>query len=288
MAPFLSSWAGPYALIATLNIGICLFASGPVRPFFPVPTRAWWNMGIAALSSVVFIILPFLLAGTTLGALINMTVLQHIGRVKNWYFPTRFDALTLALTATSAILCTAFWWRRRSGEMVSLPQSNFGKDAPIVLRILLVAAAALPLRRGADFLFLYCTPFLWVFLLNGRPGVRHSRVVMAFIAAFTFLYAFPVAGAQVGFSSVPFAVIAIVVFQDACVGLLHSLPVRQVPKIQAWFRPLAFALVAGLLAVSTRRAYKEYTTNVALEMPGAEKSASPPRSETPITGLQEM
>jgi len=101
---------------------------------------------------------------------------------------------------------------------------------------------------------------------------------MAFIAAFTFLYAYPVAGSQVWFSSVPFAVIGIVLVRDACTGLLHDLPARAVPKIQAWFRPLAFTLIAAFLAVLVRSAYKKYTTNVALEMPGAARIRVVPES----------
>lgn len=270
MAPFITSWAGQYALIATLNIGLCLFASGPVRPFFHIPARAWQTAGIVTLSSLVFIILPFLLTGTTLSALIDATLLQHIGVVKNWYIPTKFDAGTLALTAVSAIAFIVFRFREGSSERASLLQSNFGKYISIALRMLLIGAIVVGLWQGIIFLY-FTTPFLGVFLLSGRREMQHSRVVIALIAAFTFLYAFPVAGAQVDFSSVPFAVIAIVLLQDAYEGVLSVMPARGVPRIRMWFEPFAFALIAVCLSLLAGLSYKRYTANVALQMPGAEK-----------------
>ncbi len=129
-----------------------------------------------------------------------------------------------------------------------------------------------PVDQGCHYyIFMYVPPFLWLVLV--RPpdetssDVSAGRFALCIIAAFTYLYAYPVAGDQFIFAIVPTSIVSILLLRDGTQGLAKLL-FAKMPKWKAVRMAPAMHLCSSLhcsfarLVVHTERtqtAYPWYT-----------------------------
>jgi hypothetical protein len=301
MSPlFMFSWARNYALVAMASIGAALLIAHAMGPLSEIPVPIWRWAALSFTACAALIILPFYIHGTTLTALFQMTVLQHVGAARNWYHSLHISWINLLAVATS-LAAAGIAYRRMPGilsgdlaagihapvfpgkagpsvmaRMRSLTASIRVDDCLLALKALAGLTCIFQLAGGrlADVLFKYCVPFAWLVLVPTRHAAveetRVGRTALCFLAVFVFLYAYPVAGAQVFFANVPAGVLAVVLLRDATLGIADSAPGAFFPpRLVRAGRLAGAALIAALFSVQLLGAYRSYEKDVSLEMPGA-------------------
>jgi hypothetical protein len=110
------------------------------------------------------------------------------------------------------------------------------------------------------FIFKYCVPFAWLVLVQPPDETarqtRGGRIALCLITVFVYLYAYPVAGTQAVFASVPAGILAIVLLRDAMLGIAALFPVGFIRRRAFQFAPaLASALIVILFSGELRDAY---------------------------------
>jgi len=291
-------WARGYAFVATASIGAAILVARTAGPSLYMTGRIWWSAVLSFISCAVLVILPFCINGTTLTALLRMTVLQHAGFARNWYYGPPIDFKALLWTLASFALAFAYVRRRGvrfndlvTGEVptptaMATPESvapipALRSSGWVGLGLLglktvvgLTCLFALTRRTIDADIFKYCVPFAWLVLVQPDDEAAHQtrggRIALCFLAVFVYLYAFPVAGSQLPFASVPAGIVAIVLLRDATLGIANSLPPAWLPLKNLRIGPaLGFTLLAALFSRELRDGYLTYRNSVSLGMPGA-------------------
>jgi hypothetical protein len=290
MSPLLGfSWTRIYCFTATLLIGATIVLADGASPRSFLTGRIWWIAALSFMGSVLLVTFPFFFHGTSFRALLYMTVLQHAGFARNFYVPALVGRKSLLMTGFSLVLLVAVCLRKRRSATRELAPDSGGAPASDWIGAGLLgiktaaglgcAVAVVGLNvNAALFIFKYCTPFIWLVLLHPAEATaeepRAGRFALCVIAAFTYLYAFPVAGNQLGFASVPVAIVSLLLLRDGTQGIAKffpaELPYRRALRIAP---ALASLLILALFLHELRSAYRSYTnTNSAsLGMPGAER-----------------
>jgi hypothetical protein len=220
MAPLLGSgWALRVSLLAVLSVAAAVVVAWRSdTPSFMTPRL--WMLGIGVfLACAVLVIGRFLMAGTTVAAMLDMTVLQHRGFAKNWYmsFPVYTEAIPL-LSFAAAMVWNRTEYFREPGPRLALQVSKGALGALWLAATLgeFVYGWKLP----PTVVYNIGIPFCWMILAN--PGgvaeddsKRFARTSLALLGAWAAIYPLPVGGAQIGFAVVLAMPIGCVFLDDA-------------------------------------------------------------------------
>uniref|UniRef100_Q025S5 Glycosyltransferase RgtA/B/C/D-like domain-containing protein n=1 Tax=Solibacter usitatus (strain Ellin6076) TaxID=234267 RepID=Q025S5_SOLUE len=269
-------WARNYAFVATAAIATAIYAAHRVELAVLVTERAWRTAAVSLLASALAVALPFFFRGTTLQALLRMTVLQHAGTARNWFLVAPIGAkVVLCMLVSAGMLAIAYGLVRRTARDVSgwTGPALLGLKAAVGLTALL-ALSTRNIRADNPIIFCYCVPFMWLILVGPDDettrATRIGRMALCFLAVFTYLYAFPVAGAQVLFASVPAAIAAIVLLRDAASEIARAVPAAL--RANGLYRlapALGCVVLIALFAVDIYDGHRKYAGGVSLGMPGA-------------------
>jgi hypothetical protein len=296
------AWARNYALVATASIGAAILIARTVEPVLDLTGRIWRPAVLSFTACTALIILPFCLGGTTLKALIYMTVLQHVGLARNWYLAAPIDSETLLWTAASLSVVAIAYMQSRGvrsrgpraaaigtpiapvrpdrlnlARIRTLPASVWVDSGVLVLKAIVGLTCLCVVQERwsiPPYLFKYCVPFAWLVLVLPTDETSHEtrlgRIALCFLSVFVYLYAFPVAGAQVLFANLPAGILSVVLLRDATLGIANSIPAALPSRRFLRFGSLmGFALIVGLFSRELRDAYLSYRKGVSLGMPGA-------------------
>ncbi len=281
------TWGREYTFVATVAIGTAILIATTLEPPHFMTARLWWTVVVSCLGGLVLIVLPFSINGTTLGALLQMTVFQHAGTARQWYIPPPITGKVLVEAVISPLVAAAAYFRCRnltSAGHPAMPQAA-GVDW---LGYVLLACKALvgftcffvlakwSIEPNNPLLFRYCAPFAWLLLVPPMDGsalpARAGRIAVCLLAVFVYLYAYPVGGSQLAFAGLPGGIVALVMFRDALLEIVALAPaIAPSPEKLRIAAALGFVFVAFLLVRELSEGYQYYTANISLAMPGAER-----------------
>jgi hypothetical protein len=290
-------WARNYAFVATASIATAIYAARQMKPVVYVTERAWRTAAVALLACAWVVALPFFFHGTTLQALLRMTVLQHAGTARNWFLVAPIGSkVLLCMAASVGMLAIAHGLvRRTAGDasvqntagMLPVSGSRWARFGLLGLKVAaglttLLALSTRNIRADNPIIFCYCVPFTWLILAGtddeAAGATRVGRMALCFLAVFTYLYAFPVAGAQVLFASVPAAIAGIVLLRDATSEIANAVPAAWRANGLYRIAPvLGCVLLIAMFAVDIYDGHRRYAGSVSLGMPGATRIRVEPR-----------
>lgn len=237
----LTSWAGNYALVASLaTAACCVWAGRPRRPAHLQPRHVMlgalgFGGGVAA-GAIVTILL-----GTSPAALVEGTVLRPMQLVFTIPFqlgPTavRCGVLSFLLAATLAVLEATGWLSQSRLETIGT-----------VLKLALGIQGLYVLHRWPTSTMTWIAPFLWIVLVPSSPDGLHlehrfPRTVLGLLAVLQLLMAYPVAGTQRALSTYLIVPLLVVCVADAWTRVARSLRQPVVAYVE-------LALLAGIVLV---------------------------------------
>jgi hypothetical protein len=294
------AWTQNYAIVATGSIGAAVVISWTAAPVGEMTARALRSALLWFITFSLLVVAPFYVRGTTLPALFQMTVLQHAGSAHQWYIPARVRSRNLVwMGASLAALGIVYLGRigrlsrdlgsaalraspvpampsRLISRIRSLCSSAYVQFGLLGLRVF-IGLICLRVLIGnittAYYPFSYCVPFAWLILVQPADEMpRHTRggrIALCFLTVFVYLYAYPVAGAQVFFASVPAGILAVVLLRDAALIISGLVPAEWLRRTLQFSPPIGFAILLMLISRELYDAHRAYTTNVPLGMPGA-------------------
>jgi hypothetical protein len=208
-----------------------------------------------------------LIQGSTLKNLFQWLVVMAHRWSESWSLPAKIRFPALICAAFGLIFAWYVSRGRVADRWLATIKLAFG------VAVLLLCAAN---RYGG--LLNLATPFLWLVAARpinawGNPRYTLTRALLALLGVIQALYAYPVAGSQVGLVAVLMIVVAGICFWDAVLwGRSNGFGTR-VSRNWSWFprsvQVTAALLIVGLnlsIAWSARRKYESF---VALDFPGA-------------------
>lgn len=273
-------WVAQYATFATLVIALAMGTwwriGAPQRLSLrdPLVTGAGFAVTLLAIVAVT------LLGGTSLPALLEMTVFQTSRFVRNWYIPAQIDIaawVMLAVALAGTVFCL-------SSQSAIGPRRRAALAVANGLRIVFVAVYAAAFFRmflpfydlfgyAAGRSFWLLVPFAVTAILPRHHGPADqplARGALVLLCAILVLYPFPVAGHQIEIVSAPLGVLVALA--------LHDLAQRPVPAAGEDARALhagslalgGIAAFAGVfLTVGTARLLVGYDRLTPMALPGA-------------------
>jgi hypothetical protein len=209
-----------------------------------------------------------LLRGSTVHALFEWLILiPRRDFSQHWALPVNIHPVALAWAVAGLVLAVCVSRRLIADRWLAMIKIAFGAS------VLLMCAID---RWGA--LLNLATPFLW--LVAARPAdagapatYAQSRALLAVLGVIQVLYAYPIAGSQVAFVTVPMMVVAGICFWDGAVWHHRQRIKASANRPRSWW-PTAIQATAALMiavlncafAVEARRNYESFS---ALDFPGA-------------------
>lgn len=278
-------WVQLYALYATVAIGAAVLA----WHLTPAPARFGaadlLPQGLGFLLAAVLILGAMLAGGSSLGAMIELTVTQSGHFLRNWHYPARIDRGGLgALAIASAGLLACLLGGRLAPRLPWLALGEALKAAFLLLIAWQFVALFVPLLPvfgyGTFHSFWLLAPAGALLLIpprTGAPAQPAARAALVLLAAINVLYPFPVSGHQTNVAAAPLAVIAAL--------LAHDLLARRVAGGQGARHPIAAALaVVLLLSLSVGLVVRTELrrTFQPLDMPGARLVRAQPEAVTAL------
>jgi hypothetical protein len=211
------------------------------------------------------IVAVFFLRGTTLSAMLYMTVLQYGDFAKNWYIP--FSVSTELVPGLSLILAVA--WVLTSG-------SSRARGPLIILlnsiKVFVSVAWCLNLRSNHfPLMYNFVVPFIWLVLVpptsQSQKKQAFARLALCLLSVFSAMYLLPVAGAQIAFSLVLTVPIVCLFLDDGRALLVQGMRLRRSMQV--------IEIVAVVLLLATNGfweygALHRYRRLAPLALPGAD------------------
>jgi hypothetical protein len=276
LAPLSSfPWAQRFLFWAALSMGAALVTawSAETEQFV---TRGFWIKGVAASAGLGLLTTGLVLArGTTLPAMLDLTVFQYRDFARNWYIPIQITSEWIP--AASAFVAVFWLWAaaKPGVRSASIPALNFVKAGLGVLWCLEL--------RLDHWVVTYslAIPFAWLLLVPATDDspvkVPFQRMALCLLTIFAALYLLPVAGAQVEFAQVLAIPMVCVFLNDARLMLLSMLPLERTMRIAE--------IAAVLLALATNAfwaqgAVHRYHKLKMLPLAGAERIHTPAALES--------
>lgn len=267
-------WTENYFLLMVLSILASLLASRRASPQVRLEAKSWYLLAAAFIVTGLITVLPFLMHGTTVSAMLYISVLQHKNFAREWFVSAPFTANSTLWAVLSLIL--AMCWTLRRPAVLAVPWLDAGLQ--VLKGVLAVFSTVYLLTRTPDdvygvHLLKFITPFCWLVMVApsaeaGKHSRLFARVFLSFLGVFVALYPFPVASAQLLFAVVPLIAVMAVFWHDAFVALW-----LQTPELWRRGRPVlsavALILLACVYAVALRGAHAKYSALVPLNLPGA-------------------
>lgn len=274
MLPLLGSgWVQNYFLLVVLSVLASLAAVSRTRPETTVSARTWCLLAAAFVTSGLAVIVPFLVHGTTMSALLYISVLQHKNFAREWFVSAPFTAKSTLWSVFSLVLA-AFWSYRR----LALSQSKVFEaglqtlKGAIALFATIYLLTVYPDGVFGVHLLKFITPFSWLATVPPRAGQdsrSFARTFLCFLAVFVALYPFPVASAQLLFAVVPLIVVIVVFWYDALVALAAVVAGLNRRHVRRVLSGAAMLVLAGVYARALQEAHATYAARVPLLLPGA-------------------
>jgi hypothetical protein len=265
LSPYLHvRWAQAEVFLVVLSLSAAMLVVWCSEVEYFVGPSLWIGFPMAVGVAAVLIVSLFLVRGTTLPAMLYMTVLQHRDYATHWYYALR---VRTELAPLLSLLLAVIWVR-------ILASSEGRKPAIAVLNIVKILVSLLWfLSLNHDSLmYNFVVPFAWLVLTpsigddSNKPPF--ARVALCLLSVFTALYLLPVAGAQVAFSVLLTIPIVCVFLNDAVV-----VPIA-ISRLGGRMRVVEVAAAVVLTMVSVRsaiRAVQEYRRLTPMELAGAER-----------------
>lgn len=239
-----------------------------------------------------FVLLVFS-QGTTVDALLNGLVLQHLGFADRFYMAAPVFGFAGPLAVVAFVACV---WFGQSERLLVLV-----RYVRLCILALLIGVAlkhfvdlGKPLEHGLDdrgqagLMMSLMAPFAWLVLLR-NPGEEWSRgqwfgrIMLACVGGLQPLIAYPTPGTQMAVGSLPLLMIALLSVRDF---LAHEVATK--PRSIVFAKKLRVAMVAccgTLLCVSAWHANAYMSRMTPLNLAGASRLSLPPRQ---VEELQEL
>ena len=244
---FSEGWVRYWWLTATPAIGCCLAVVLRTPAEGDGDLRTCGLAAVSAIACALLIITPFLFSGTTLRAMLWLTVGRVTGFGQLFFAPVGFDALSLISAGGSLLVLALYLSRCRVSRVI--PALKLLAGAGIFTTVLLY---------HPSYAIKYAWPWAWLTAVSGSGTLSLRRGGLCLLAGVQVLYAFPVAGSQAAF-----AAILLIVTAAVCLG--DILPCTR-----------ATAIAAGLLVLGGHIYYliaarTDYRSLVSLDLPGAHR-----------------
>jgi hypothetical protein len=267
LAPLLHfDWAQRSVVLAVLSLSAAILVAWYSETERFVTPKLWIACVLASGAAAVLIVVPFLARGTTVSAMLYMSVFQHRDFAKNWYTP--FPAGSEWIPLVSLLLAIA-WIRISASSAHRGPMIVALNLIKILLSLLWFFNVP---TDDWSIMYNFVVPFTWLILVpstgDGPRKLPFARVALCLLSVFSALYLFPVAGAQVPFSLVPTIPIVCVFLQDAGAMLV---------TVARWGRVMPIVEVVAVLVLATINVWsaagsvQSYRRLTPLSLPGAER-----------------
>jgi hypothetical protein len=281
--------ATPLLVVVSLASVSLLLEAFDGEPVAELEARGASILATAVLATVFATSLPFVARGLSLNDLWYGLVGQHARLADSFFFLVHVPrgAVVIALLATGAAVLHRV--RRRASERLFLwLELGFGLGVLATAGAAHLAEAVSPAvlafgpRGGSDLLLAFATPFLWLLAIGGRSRLKDARstlprLVLAFVAVFQVLLAYPLSGSQLTYGTMPIIIAAVVALHDASVSLFRAgeAPRRGGGTVELLVVVLlvVFVVAIGIRDETARRRYRELEP---LRLPGAETLRLPP------------
>jgi hypothetical protein len=271
------TWVRGYAAFATLVIAAAV--------------ATWWRTDVArALTGrdLLGTIAGFLLAltaimgatladGTSLPALLEMTLFQTTRFVRNWYIAAGIDSaawVMLLVSGAGTVFCLSVPVAAHGLGRVSAWVADGLRTLLIVIYAACFGVLLFPFYSPFGYFggmgFWLVAPFATTALLPRRDGPLEqplTRGALAMLCAIMVLYPFPVAGHQVAIASAPFAILAALALHD--LSRQHAPARVERHPFRERLPDAALLIVLALLTSGTARSVHRYMVSEALDLPGA-------------------
>ncbi|MEP5567747.1 MAG: hypothetical protein ABJN62_07940 [Halioglobus sp.] len=188
------------------------------------------------------------------------------GQIQFYHFFRSYSALQLALACVSAAVACVILWTGKHRNIIWLLWV-----ARVVFIVMACYALAVDSPAYAHTMLGLAGPWVWVILVRKREdGSALARMMLAAVAVWSPLLAFPIPGSQLYFGSLAILLVALVNFADVAQMLCekytkytYSQWLRALPAV-VLFGGLSLLLIEGL---SVRSQYRDYAP---LALPGTE------------------
>ena len=264
MRDFLSTWGLSYCIFveAALLPAVALVLAGPASPEGNGASVAWF-LGALAVGLAVIVAVT-LAMGTSPGGLWYGVVKQHVHLAHIFSVPPGFNLgkrtglMAISGTLVGLAYALGFW---RSRKLIVLLKFCY----PVgVIALLMILSG----RQRAVWPLFFGLPWCWLVAAQGadesgegEPPVSVARKVLALAAPLVALMAYPVAGSQLAYATLPVILGASVCLAD----VLRWLNVEPLP------RRLAVAGVWGVaflhLGLATNRSVRDFRASEPLGLP---------------------
>ncbi|HSU31721.1 MAG TPA: hypothetical protein VLJ11_10845 [Bryobacteraceae bacterium] len=283
MLPLLGSgWVNNYLLLIVFSILASLTAVSRNRPETIIGARAWYLLTVAFVTTGLAVVVPFLVHGTTMSALLYISVLQHKNFAREWFVSAPFTPKSTLWAVLSLALAALWSYRRLAPSQSKTFEAGLQalKGAIAVFGTIYLLTMYPEHTYGVRLLKLV-TPFNWLVVVipssQGKDSRFFARVFLCFLGVFVALYPFPVASAQLLFALVPLIVVIAVFWHDAFVALAAVVAGLNRRNTRRALSATAMLLLAGVYAKALHGAQANYAALVPLRLPGAANIHVTPR-----------
>ena len=257
-------WVRLYWLFSTAAIGSALLV------FYGQPTTRvlrpadWPVMAAAGGAVVILVVGGMVFAGSSARAILNATLLQNAGFIRNWNIPLHLGPQGLLAIGVSACAAVAYRMTAHQPGLARFRALGIAalKSGCVVAGLALLAWPGQPFR--------VLVPFCWL-LMVPPPGLpprdTMARSAAGLVGATMSLYAFPVAGGQVIIGALVMIALLPLLASDALAGL-RELGLLPPSAGGVWPRVAAVAAVLLLALFMTARSAQVYFAGVPLGLPG--------------------
>lgn len=270
-------WAVSFDLVVTLSLISAFFIVSRTSVQTFITLRNWVVAAAAAILFGALVVGAFLAAGSTAGAILYGSVLQHIGTDKSWYIAVSEALNWHCLLVTLFGLGLMAWVSRDPAQRAV---SNVVIYLKLGLWFLLFVLIALNTDKTGLFtgqiIAVDAPAFAWLALLppyvQSAAGNRPFRYVVVFSSLFMLLFAYPVGGDHADMPTISMIVVYVLCLHDALAVIRAKYPDSFARRrwglaIGPGFICFSCLLLLGLAGYN----YRHYRSWAALDLPGARR-----------------
>jgi hypothetical protein len=259
-------WARMYSLLSTLTTAAALLV------FLNFPDNAvlraahWLIIALGGGLICLTVIGALMLAGSSLYAIFDATVMQNMHFIRNWNVPLDVGPKSLMAAVVSLVAALAYCasgsWSRVQGY----------RDLSVVALKLGFVLFAVPLLLFAspERVFKLLVPFCWLLMVQPKTiGERYpiGRGVAGLIGATLSLYPFPVAGHQLRIGALLPVLMVPILAHDLLKRCVNAGSAGTCQRSCIW-GALTMTMVLAIGAIATLRSASAYWHGVPLGLPG--------------------
>ena len=275
MSPLASfSWVRNYCCFAVFSLLGALVVARVTPLDSSIDIRTLYRLGTAFGITALIVVAPFLVRGTTIPALLYVTVIQHKDFAQHWFKASPFNPISVIWSA-GAVALALVWLRsvraRPENRSLQLAWQILKGALAMFATYMLLTSPAVP-RTGLH-TTLVIAPFSWLVLVppsqDERTRQGFARAVLCFISVSLVMYGFPVWGSQWMFAAVPLVLVTAVFLNDARIAVCAWKPQLASPRSRQMVTAAALVVLASYYGRELREAYRTYADFVPLALPGA-------------------